>query len=216
MTDERIIEKISNLLKRSQDANDAEGEASILLARKLMMKHDISIERVNSSNSESSINTSMISIKRVLWWQTQLAAVISKNFRCRVLLSSGNISGIEFVGLKDDALIAKKVFESAVAHVKYRKSKMKNCDKKVKNSWTQGFILGLSRKLDDQSKQLLMDEECTALSIQVPIEVDEYVTHVSSAVKSCTLQSDIDYVAYASGMNEGKNSSIYADELLEV
>lgn len=216
MADERIIEKISNLLKRSQEANDAEGEASILLARKLMMKHNISIEKVNSLESENSVNSSKISMKRPLWWHMQLASVVSDNFRCRVLVSGGSESGLEFVGLNDDSIIAKKVFEAAMAHIKYRKSKMKNCDRKTKNSWTQGFIIGLSRKLDAQSNQFLMDDECTALSIQTPTQVNEYVKEIATGATRAKVQSDINYLAYASGMNEGNSASIYSDELLEV
>ena len=44
MNTEKIIEKIKNLVKLAQDnPSDEEGQTALLMAQKLMLKHDVSL-----------------------------------------------------------------------------------------------------------------------------------------------------------------------------
>ena len=68
MTKDKIINKIAGLMKLARDANDEEGQASIALAQKLMLKHDIQMSEIDEINNKTNITESEMSFGRVLWW----------------------------------------------------------------------------------------------------------------------------------------------------
>ena len=90
MKNDKILDKISNLMKRAREADDAEGEASILLAQKLMVKHNVSLSDVELFDSKSEVNASSVQFGRLLWWQRMLAASLAEQFRCKSVLSGRN------------------------------------------------------------------------------------------------------------------------------
>ena len=82
-----ILDKIKNLLELAADTpDDAEGQNAILLAQKLMLKHNVDMSQIEelSSKKDETVTTQHYQQTRVFWWQTELSVIIAKHFRCRV------------------------------------------------------------------------------------------------------------------------------------
>lgn len=54
--EEKLLNKISNLMKRAAEADDEEGQSSIVLAQRLMAKHNISASQIEAFESKSEIH----------------------------------------------------------------------------------------------------------------------------------------------------------------
>lgn len=210
MVEEKLLSKISNLMKRAAEADDEEGQSSIVLAQRLMAKHNISISEVQAFETKSEIKLAYKEFGRLFWWHKQLAIVISEAFRCQAIVSNGTY--LKFVGLNEDAEIAKEVFEGALAHIKYRKSQMHYATKEEKNSYVQGFILGLKQKLDAQAQQLAA--ESNALVVLVPAEVTNYVTTNTKGTVSSDCPSSFDAMSYLDGLDEGSRAQIIKSRII--
>lgn len=210
MTNETIVEKIVNLMKRAEGHDDAESQSSIALAQRLMLKHNISIEEVKQQSERSEIRQSHLLMRRVLWWQKMLAANVADHFRCKVMLGH---DGLYFVGMNDDADICRAVYEGAVSHIKYRRSQMKDATKKEKRSFILGFMVGLDEKLEEQKKYQVTEE--MSLMLLVPREVTDYVSQNSSRTHSVKVKDSIDFVAYSDGVVEGKEAEILKERIID-
>lgn len=212
MTKDKIINKIAGLMKLARDANDEEGQASIALAQKLMLKHDIQMSKIDEINNKTNITESEMRFGRVLWWQRELAAVIAHYFKCRSLYNQYSIT---FVGLGEHSEIARKVYEGASDHIKYRRSQIKD-SKEAKNSYVEGFILGLHQKLKDQSRSIVDSGECTDLVICTPVEVNDWIDQQGFKNGAPPqMPSDVDFASLLHGYDEGMNAEILKSHLVE-
>lgn len=212
MTKDKIINKIAGLMKLARDANDEEGQASIALAQKLMLKHDIQMSEIDEINDKTNITESEMSFGRVLWWQRELAAVIAHYFKCRSLYNQYSIT---FVGLGEHSEIARKVYEGASDHIKYRRSQIKD-SKESKNSYVEGFILGLHEKLKAQSRTMVDSGECTDLVVCTPVEVNDWIDQQGFKNGAPPqMPSDVDFASLLHGYDEGMNAEIMKSHLVE-
>lgn len=209
MKNDAIVEKIVNLMKRAKGHDDAESQSSIALAQRLMLKHNISIEEVKQQSEKSEIKQSHLLMKRVLWWQKMLAANVADHFRCKVMLGH---DGLYFVGMNDDADICRAIYDGAVAHIKYRRSQMKDATKEEKRSFILGFMAGLDEKLEEQKNYQTAEE--TSLMLLVPKEVTDFVSQQAPRTHSVKIKESIDFVAYSDGMIEGKEAEILKDRII--
>lgn len=66
MTKDKIINKIAGLMKLARDANDEEGQASIALAQKLVIKHDIQMSEIDALDNKTNVTESEMRFGRVL------------------------------------------------------------------------------------------------------------------------------------------------------
>lgn len=213
MTDEKLLDKISNLMKRAKDKDDAEGQASILLAQKLMAKHNISVSQVQIYESKSEVNESRVEFGRMIWWYAELAATIASHFRCSCMKHG---SSVIFVGLDEDAEIATAVYQGAIDHIKYRRRQMTWATKDEKNSYIIGFMCGLDDKLEAQKAAMIQESESTTLVLQTPVEVKDYIkNNTTSSYKSNTQVRDIDIESYFMGLDEGKHAELNSGRILE-
>ena len=213
MTNEKLLDKISNLMKRAEEKDDAEGQASILLAQKLMAKHNISASQVQIHESKSEVNESRVEFGRMIWWYAKLAATIADHFRCSCMKQG---SSVIFVGLDEDAEIATAVYQGAIDHIKYRRRQMTWASKDEKNSYIVGFMCGLDEKLEAQKAAMTQESESTALVLQTPVEVKDYIkSNTTSSYKSNTQVRDIDIASYFMGLDEGKNAELNSGRILE-
>ena len=213
MTNEKLLDKISNLMKRAKDKDDAEGEASILLAQKLMAKHNISVSQVQIFESKSEVNESRVEFGRMIWWYAELAATIASHFRCSCMKQG---SSVIFVGLDEDAEIATAVYQGAIAHIKYRRRQMTWASKDEKNSYIVGFMRGLDEKLEAQKAAMIKESESTALVLQTPAEVKDYIkNNTTSSYKTSSQVRDLDIDSYFMGLDEGKHAELNSGRILE-
>lgn len=209
MKNDAIVEKIVNLMKRAKGHDDAESQSSIALAQRLMLKHNISIEEVKQQSEKSEIKQSHLLMKRVLWWQKMLAANVADHFRCKVMLGH---DGLYFVGMNDDADICRVVYDGAAAHIRYRRSQMKDATKEEKRSFILGFMAGLDEKLEEQKNYQSTEE--LSLMLLVPKEVTDFVSQQAPRTHSVKIKESIDFVAYSDGMIEGKEAEILKDRII--
>lgn len=175
MTRESIIEKIKNLLELSaNNSNENEAKSAMLMAQKLMAKHDISSDALDTQSSEIE---DIIEVSPEHKWDAgfrkPLACIISENYKCKCFMRGNQVI---FIGHESDAIIARAAFEFAYKFIQrrgnalyeqYRNNGMTT--RGVFNSYAVGFLKGLREVLEAQS---------TALMIVVPQDVvDEFNAH---------------------------------------
>lgn len=213
MTNEKLLDKISNLMKRAEEKDDAEGQASILLAQKLMAKHNISVSQVKIHESKSEVNESRVKFGRMIWWYAELAATIASHFRCSCMKQG---SSVIFVGLGEDAEIATAAYQGAIDHIKYRRRQMTWASKDEKNSYIVGFMCGLDEKLEAQKAEIERESDSTALILQTPVEVTDYIrNNTTRSYKTSTVTKEIDIASYFMGLDEGKNAELNSGRILD-
>lgn len=83
----KIIDKVKNLLELAYDApDDEEGQTALLMAQKLMVKHNLSLSDVKMTEANQNIGETVGTWEyRMPWWKERLAGVLGGNFRCKVL-----------------------------------------------------------------------------------------------------------------------------------
>ncbi|MCC9753516.1 DUF2786 domain-containing protein, partial [Streptococcus agalactiae] len=122
--DNKIIEKIQNLLELAYDApNDEEGQTALLMAQRLMIKHKLSMSDLATAKPQNNIGEILGTREyRLPWWQEKLAAILGSNFRCRTIRERKRKEGVTkiiFFGYHSDAELCSKVYEGAILYLKY-------------------------------------------------------------------------------------------------
>ena len=168
MTKEQVMAKIKNLLDLSNNnSNENEAKSAMLLAQKLMAKHDISSE---SLETEDNVNEDVVEVAAEHKWDAgfrkPLAAILANNYRCECFMRGNQVI---FLGRQSDAAIAKAAFEFAYTFIQRRGNAIYEqyrvaglTTRGVFNSYALGFLKGL---------QEILDAQCTALKIVVPKDV---------------------------------------------
>lgn len=85
--DNKILSKVQNLLELAYDApNDEEGQTALLMAQKLMVKHNLSISDIKTYQQNDNIGETVGHWEyRMVWWKETLAAILGENFRCKII-----------------------------------------------------------------------------------------------------------------------------------
>lgn len=201
---EKMIEKIRKVLELAKDnPSMEEGLAAALQAQKLMHKYNIHEEDVTLEEIKDDI-TSVFSEQKhdsqLHGWRKQLAMIIARNFRCKCYIQNQDVV---FRGYITDAKIALDVYlnlyiignklGSKAYHDQLNET---GSGKGAYNSFVGGFLRGIEEGLGEQ---------CTALMIVVPKEVEEEFEEFSAGFKtSKTSLSVTDPELYNKGKREGK------------
>lgn len=202
-----IIEKIRKILALAENnPSEEEAVAAASKAQRLMAKYAIEENEVGEVITEENINYSECIISgKVQKWRVQLALVLGKNFRCKVLMVHGNVA---FYGYDSDVKICSEVFKTLYSMGAKLSERAKRqwrdkygTAKGVRNSFCLGFITGIKSALDKQ---------CTALMIVVPQKVEEKfnkdVLKNQGNRKSYnpTLSGDINSKVFSEGFEKAK------------
>lgn len=219
----KIIEKIQNLLELAYDApDDEEGQTALLMAQRLMVKHNLSISDVKTTQLAQNIGESVGTTEyRLTWWKESLASVIGKNFRCETIrrrdIKKG-VTQIIFFGYDSDTELCTKVYEGALLYLGYRLKRLYRTAitpdyKEYKKSYLLGFIDGLAQRFEAQKSS----SEEFALMVQVPKEVAEEKNRRMGILKERTTKIPIlvDFEAYFVGTEHAKETKLLLEELLE-
>lgn len=207
---EKMIEKIRKTLALAKDnPSMEEGLAAALKAQKLMHKYNIHEEEVSLEEIKdeiSSIFTEQKHDSHLKAWRKQLAVLVANNFRCKCYMSGKDVV---FRGYTNDAQIALEVYLTLyrIGDKLARKTRKEekeaagsNSGKGLYNSFIVGFLTGLKEGFDEQ---------CTALMIVVPKEVEEEFEAFSKEHleegKAVHLNC-VDGELYAKGKAEGKKA----------
>jgi hypothetical protein len=138
---ERILEKVKNMLNTTSEkgATEQEAQNALLNAQRLLAKHGLSMEDVEAVADEEQrkveVDENYTDAVRTEWWQGRMAKVIADNFKCFYYMSKlyGGKQRIVFVGAKEDAEVAKMVYlfaSSVLPHLakKYLKERKKEAE----------------------------------------------------------------------------------------
>lgn len=221
---DKITAKVKHLLALAYDApSDEEGQTALLMAQKLMVKHNLSLSDVELSQKKEAIGESVgITAYRLVWWKENLATILGESFRCQVMRrrnAKRRTTQIVFFGYRSDAELCTKVYESAILYLEYRLSRLfssipKNDRKQYKKSYLLGFLAGL----DQRFKVQCQSSEEFALMVQVPAEVIEEQSKQFGELDSKAANIPIETInleGYFQGLEHAKNSKLLPEELLK-
>ena len=213
----KIIAKIKNLMELAQDnPSDEEGQTALLMAQKLMLKHDIHLSQVETHDEPKKFETGVAvgkSGKRVAWWEKDMSIVIATNFRCYVINQRNpylRTSEILFFGEKEDSAMAAKIYEAALIYLRYRLKRLPNKSPEFKNSYLMGFILSLDDRFQKQVEEfglMILPKK------EVLEELQKEFTNLSKANTKLP-DAGFDQEGYDLGKEQGASAKIMPEEIL--
>lgn len=157
MAEKNIISKIEKLLALAgNNPSEAEAQAAMLKAQKLMAEHNLDMAQFKDQPQEKKeAITEYFRGYHNTNWALSLAKVICDNFRCNLLRAPGY--GLVFVGLKDDVAICKAVFSFAAKTLDKNMRKLRKQYRKqglptdgISGDYAAGFIAGIKAKYKEQ------------------------------------------------------------------
>ncbi len=220
----KVIFKIQNLLELAYDApNDEEGQTALLMAQKLMVKHNLSMNDITTTQTKNKIGETVGTWEyRMPWWQEKLAAILGENFRCKTIrrVFDEGITQMIFFGYQSDAELCTKVYEGAILYLKYRLKRLFPTISKARwKDYKKSYLLGFLEGLDQRFKAQVQSSEELALMVQVPAEVLEEqrlrMGELRTRVLDIKIES-IDSEAYVTGLEHAKETKLMPEELLQV
>ena len=199
MTKDQLMAKVQKLLALAgNNPSQEEANAAFLKAQKLIAQYNLNMDEF----SEEKEDIVMMACEHANnnGYRTTLASILGKNFRCRVIMC-GNI--VNFIGYRTDVKVCVEVFNYAYKVSRRngqrleRKARKEGCAHGVFNSYVQGFMAGIKE---------VLDEQCRALMIVVPEEVDkELKKRANGTFKGGMRFNGWDSSAYESGKSDGKS-----------
>lgn len=221
----KVIFKIQNLLELAYDApNDEEGQTALLMAQKLMVKHNLSMNDITTTQTKNKIGETVGTWEyRMPWWQEKLAAILGENFRCKTIrrrVFDEGITQMIFFGYQSDAELCTKVYEGAILYLKYRLKRLFPTISKARwKDYKKSYLLDFLEGLDQRFKAQVQSSEELALMVQVPAEVLEEqrlrMGELRTRVLDIKIES-IDSEAYVTGLEHAKETKLMPEELLQV
>lgn len=214
---EKIIKKIKNLLELAQDnPSDEEGQSALLMAQKLMLKHDIQLSQVEVPEEPEKVETGISvgkSGKRIAWWEKAIATVIAHNFKCYTIYQRNHYSKtskIIFFGEKEDSQIAAKIYEASIMYIRYRLKRLPNKSPEFKNSYLIGFMTSLDARFQKQV------EEFGLMILPKKEVVEAYQEAFTNIRKDTARMPDYRFnvEGYDLGREQGADAKIMPEEIL--
>lgn len=221
---EKILQKIRNLLSLAEDGgNDEESQTALLMAQKLMLKYKISQNELSETGENKIVTKSLSVYKRIYWWEKILVRIIAKNFRVMFYVQSSQFAHkkkvqrkLVYMGYPEDVELAIELFHLAAQSMKhYAAEHIKELDidrqqaLEIRRSYYTGFMDGLKSKFKAQREALLKEDEKYALVIHTPQEViDEFNKEITGSLKFRPKQSRSDMAAYQNGYQKGNHLEI--------
>lgn len=204
---EKMINKIKKMMALAENnPSEEEALAAALQAHKLMIKYNIHEDDVALEEIKDDIISVFSQQKHnsgLHKWREQLAVSIAQAFRCKCYLSGKDVV---FRGYREDATIALEVYlmlysvGDKLGSKAYKKQMEETgSGKGAYNSVTIGFLHGVKDALNEQ---------CTALMVVTPKEVEEEYVEFSKNFKQGRAAhfGSINTELYKEGYEEGKKS----------
>lgn len=200
MNKEQLMNKVNKLLALAgNNPSQEEANAAYLKAQELIAEYNLNMDEFSEQRDEIVMMPTIHSNNE--GYRTTLAMILAKNFRCRVIMSGNQVN---FIGYKTDAEVCVQVFNHAykVSHnaglrLERQARKEGRSTRGVANSYWLGFCAGIKE---------VLDEQCKALMIIVPDEVNEEVkSRASGSYKGGVRLRGTDISAYNSGKSDGRS-----------
>ncbi|MBK0348424.1 DUF2786 domain-containing protein [Aerococcaceae bacterium zg-ZJ1578] len=225
---DKILDKIRNLLKLAEDgANDEESQTALLMAQKLMLKHKISQNELNETGQNEIVLKSLSVYKRLFWWEKSLATIIATNFRVMLYVQSNRMPyqtstmrKIVYMGYPEDTELAYEVFHLAAESMKYHASyHLKSLQEEnqsfsladLRKAYYKGFIDGLNEKFEQQRREMQSENVAYEIMVQVPNEVKAAFDQQVSGRRKLTYRSPQftkEDATYLEGYQKGTQMSL--------
>ena len=167
---QKIINKVKGLLDIAKDSNqDEETQTAFLLAQKLMVKYGI--KKSSIQDQQRPVEYGVLErCQKLSLLKQRLANVIADNFKVLFVRTGSFYPNkhfqYNFYGYSSDVELAKNIYFLAVKIIQYRTKKYLNNyylktgvarNRKLtaflKRNYIHGFILGLEKRLNDQTKK---------------------------------------------------------------
>lgn len=167
---QKIINKVKGLLDIAKDSNqDEETQTAFLLAQKLMVKYGIKKSIIQDQQRPVEYGV-LERCQKLSLLKQRLANVIADNFKVLFVRTGSFYPNkhfqYNFYGYSNDVELAKNIYFLAVKIIQYRTKKYLNNyylktgvarNRKLtaflKRNYIHGFILGLEKRLNDQTKK---------------------------------------------------------------
>lgn len=201
MTNEKILDRINKLLAKTVEngCTPEEAAAAAAKAQQLIAKHHINL-REQEEEHEEAIGATLEPISRT--WQGQLAHCLATNMCCEVILNSnGRKKTLVFMGKETDLEAVMALYDKFTAIIKegIKAQKKTNAGANVETSYAMGFI---------SSVREAMQEQCRALTLVVPEEVNEAVREQFPHLgRARTRSVSINGTAYGAGRVDGRQAA---------
>lgn len=213
--DEKVIEKIKNLIELANDGNDEEGQTALLMAQRLMLKHDVSLAQVEAfeekaSAEEESGENVVEARKKMPWWIKSLHVILASNFRCYSLTARrGDVTEVSFFGSKSDVEMVSKIYEAAVLYLNYRLKRLPDKSANYKNSYLHGFLHSLQQRFKSQVEEF-------GLMVLPSEKVKEDFYGLYQGIKKSSVErpNATNAEAFSAGKNDGENATILPEEII--
>lgn len=155
----RRINKLLALSDQSRNNSEQEAIAASLQVQKLLAKYNLSLADVTGEIKEESVEQSIADVGTGKKWKYTLADAIADNFACKNYIVGHE--QIVFYGYKADIVAARRVFvylfkvgdKLATQYAKKYREENYYADG-VYNSFCKGFVAGVRKALERQSKAL--------------------------------------------------------------
>lgn len=215
-----IIAKIKKLMNVANDPNASENEVFIAVkhAHKLMAKHNIELNDIESKTEDDVIEVTLDIMPKFMM---NILQVVSNEFRCKCLyISRRNRIIPKLFGLKNDVDAAVEVIKSITVFIKnelpgYVKNYKKKascdlgsvlqgyipCDSRVlKRSYCFGFANRLDEYFNENKLELKQEfEKYELISLGVPKVVTNYIDNVVKPKKEKSKDLEVSRHAYNAG-----------------
>lgn len=207
---QKIMEKIKKVLALSKNnPSQEEAAAALLMAQKLMVEHNLTMEEVEGvtdKDREAQVDYSVMSGSHTAW-KVALAVIIGNNFKTEVLRAG---AGFCFIGMEEDVQLTVSLFNLASDIIDKGMKKVRRDARKkgyftdgLAGDYVHGFLDGLQAKFAEQ-----VEREGWALILVKPDAVvkktQELATGKPSKVKD-RLGRQGNQRAYQEGYRAGKN-----------
>lgn len=168
MTNEKIINRINNLLSKTVEngCTPEEAAAAAAKAQELIAKHHVNMRDAGEENEE--IGACIESAVKT--WQHNLAHIIAENTCCKVIITADRKQMV-FMGRETDleAVLSlyDKLTDACKQGIKQEKARMKELygtTAKVETSYALGFLQAVREEMGKQCRalQLITPEDVTA------------------------------------------------------
>lgn len=200
MNKEQLMDKVNKLLALAgNNPSQKEANAAYAKAQELIAKHNLNMSEFAEDREEIVMMPATHSNNE--GYRTHLAVILAANFRCRTIMCGNTVN---FIGYKTDVEVLVKIYNHAykVSHnaglrLERQARKEGRSTRGVANSYWLGFCAGIKE---------VLDEQCRALMIVVPSEVDEELNQrASGKYRGRMRMKGYDADSYASGKREGRS-----------
>ena len=221
---ERVLERIAKLMQMADGGTQHEAENAAKMAQKLLMKHNLSMDDVNTDidEKERAVMDDRFNMRDV-WkkaegnWIAILYNQVAINNLCKIIThSGGRWKDITIIGTKANVSMVQFTCQQLIPRLrKAEQNEWKNYngyDKrgKFRRGFLIGATVGVGQQLEAQLRQMKQeDKNVEGLVIYSDKAVQEYMDNkwknLGKARRSSTSSND----GFQSGKAVGRNMSIH-------